>query len=363
MYTAILRNNGVFLGWAAIWLCAALVQGVVFWANYMGLSEAFSKLGFDMMPLGKDPLFGPLVGAFLGKATLVQVYASCVAGAIGFGIFMMMKLGFRVLDLTQERQTLTEENNPAKARTASRLINRNAIYMAILGIPLLVAIFYDVSLFKYRSIVSLLHPGGVDIDPMGIPQMASMSRDHPDSFATWLAGMGAWGYIAITMIACLVFELVGRKVGEAWSWMLASYGSIFRSTSPNGQNTIGTGTEQQSARRIPDTQGGNEPIVAATVPATEANKNPVSSTTGTLMESVSTGNATSDGTSTNEASPIPQQVVGAAGISISLEDARSQPDRFHVDLQNVVWDRKVWDSLHQPGGPQLAAAGQSKGGN
>ena len=256
-------------------------------SNYLGCKISFELLGTENRPLGTDELVGVYFRSFFGQASLAHLYAMLVAGTVSVGLFLVLKLAFDTLKLVEDQRLYRENGDQQSAQIAMRRIVYNLIMIAIFAVPLGFAIYWDIHLFRFRSIAQVMgyeYPEKV----VTLVNWSEQLRQKPDMWVWFLTKIGAWGYLAITAICCLGLEYAIYRTGEQWALLLDALSELFRAEEaqavgydqhiqpvqrPNNpvpqepervpvfeQNVAGVGPDNSSGR--PENVGSSERVAA-----------------------------------------------------------------------------------------------------
>jgi len=295
-------------------------------ANYLACKGSFELLGFEMRPLGTDELVGGFFGAFFHKATLAHFYALTVAVTIAVGLFLVFKLAFHIADLLEDRRAFLNAGDQQSAQAVVRLILRDLIMLLIFLAPLAWAIYWDVYLFRYRSIAGAL---GIE-DPTVAPQMLGWERqlqENGDLFAWGLARVGAWGYVAVTAIACLSLEFASHKTAEYWRRLEDTCRELMQPATNQQEQALFYGYDQNRQPvydpNVPvayDTDGN--PVADQDATGVNANPGTVDHNAGTISqpETISSASAATNGNGAVDASlfdPAPASHDGASSKGVA----------------------------------------------
>jgi hypothetical protein len=206
-----------FFGWL-ISICGVLLalaaHVLVFFANYAALKSAFELIGFEPRLLGDDSFLGPLFTSIgLGDATVSDVYAGGLALLIGVTSIVCFNYFFDAVRLffdSRAYRASEDEKERAKAPLALRKLTRRLIYFAVLLAPLVFAIRWDLTLFKVRLEGNVKNTQSPDEILSWSPDAVSRLGEYGD----WLLGRNGVGYVAATILACLLLEVVFEKMSE-----------------------------------------------------------------------------------------------------------------------------------------------------
>lgn len=197
-------------------------------SNYLACKISFELLGTENRPLGTDELVGPFFRAFFGQASLAHLYAMLVAVTVSVGLFLILKLGFDTLNLLEDQRIYSENRDEQSAQITRRRIFRNLIMIGIFALPLGFAIYWDIHLFRFRSIAQVM---GYEYPEMVI-KLVSWSgqlRQKGGQWVWFLTRIGAWGYLGITAICCLSLEYAIYRAGESWALLVDALSEPFQS--------------------------------------------------------------------------------------------------------------------------------------
>lgn len=330
MFNRIIRNSIVFTAWVILAIGCMLINGTIALANYLGCRGTFELLNYEISPLGGDGLLGMLFQVFLREATICNLFALSLNLAEIVGFFFLFHLALHTYDLYGDRGNFLKERARSKnrnededadkyeenARLATQQIILDAILLALLILPMVWVIRWDLWLFKYRSLAALL---GIDDPALAARTIKAIQlQGSGDLLAVFLARIGAWGYIAITAISCLGVEISFRRSGESWARLTNAIGDWYK----------GLGRGQQN---------GNTPDMPNPNPA-DGDGNQERDTTPSATNPPETSSDTEPETGGEEE---PQPVMGGGpGEKVTLSHAIGHPERYWVDIEN----REIWDA-------------------
>ncbi len=315
---------------------AVLTLAINAWAvveHYLSVKNALELLGTERLPLYKDELLGQLIGAFVPNATLPLAIALTVATVEAIGLYVLFHELFEVLALNRHRRQALRAGDEDEAAEALHRIIMGTTVVVIFAVLLVPAIRFDLALFRFRSLA------GTMADPTLAAQMpgwASQLRDQGDFFSVQLAQIGAWGYLAFTAIGCLVLERAFSKTGIQVALALQGLDDWWERGRENGDRFEEDG-QWVEASEEPDVEQ-QDPLPDPVEPApkeTAGNARP------TDDQPVAGKEPAADG-------PTLHDVVGGQpGERVTLEQANSDKDRYHVDLATQrVWSRTLWEQIH-----------------
>lgn len=223
----IVRNLVVFLMCLVGLLAFVLLNVLMIPTNYLATSFAFYLLGYDGMPAESDLLIGPYMGGFFQGASVTQFFAMVLTLACFFGLFVAFHSLFHIFKLLDDRKAYLLQSDPESAAIASRMLLREAFLLFVLWVPPLVWILHwDMELFRLRSIAGAL---AIE-DPAVASQLLNWEEQMKENSLQWawpMTQMGAWGYLAMTAVACLGIEYSMGKTSNAWARILSSIQGLF----------------------------------------------------------------------------------------------------------------------------------------
>lgn len=380
LFNRLLRNLiNLILSLGAACLCVILTLLMVI-ANYLACEVSFELLGYDKKPLYADHLVGPFFSAFFPKAALTHLYAFVVAAVVSLGLFLSFRIISHIFELFKERRHYLDAGDQDSVRIIKQLMLWDLIELAALAIPLSAAVYWDVQLFRFRSICG----AGAIEDPEVATTLSNWELQLQDNGALWawaMTNIGAWGYIGITALSCLALEYVLRKTSEHWAKLLNSVDEIFSSgASPEEQPPFYGYDENGQPVYAPDipvsydvngnalfeprpeTAGVEHPATGEVEPDQRAATGGSPASAGTGFGSAnSPGAATANvhsGAGPSEPGIAPgasaaddfrspgteritlHEVIGSPdGERVSLAEALSRPERYWVDPEShEVWD-------------------------
>lgn len=396
LFNRLLRNliNLVFCC-AAVTLCLGLAVLMLI-ANYLACQVSFELLGYDKQPLNADKLIGQLFDAFFPKAALTHLYAFVVAALVSLGLFLCFRVISHIFELYKERRHYLNTGDQQSARIINQLICWDLVELVAFAIPLTAAVYWDVQLFRFRSICGA---AGIE-DAETATSLNAWPLQLSDNGTLWawsLTAQGAWGYIGVTALSALAFEYTLRKTSENWAKLLSTFDEILTpapredaQASIYGYDQHGQPVYDPQAPIAYDVNGAplhdRDPAFAESDTGTESNEQPASThrqhsasrgasqdtaaetsaAKGPLFESPSPGrDAPGEGGAAagvrpetrpedlhfggrspgesprgrTEEAPLHEVIGGADGERVSLSEALRHPDRYWVDSEtHEVWD-------------------------
>lgn len=407
MIGSILRHFVKFFGWLII-TCFAVALNI--WAileHYLSAKNALELLGFEQSEIWRDKLVGPIIGVFVPSATLPMALALTIAAGQTICLFIVFNDTFSLFDLLKHRrehlesanenQDVDSDNNEdeerkdqaaayraelvsaskAEVRAANTRIIETAVYLAVFAIFLVIAINYEMELFRFRSFAGIQQYDSPS-DAVTIPTWENLVTTKGGYFAYQLAHWGAWGYLAFTALCCLALERSLRKVGERYQQFCNSLSADQEQEQPIGYDYDGNPVFDANTQIYYDSNGypveDFEPLQAEAVSAGTVPPHPVPDATyePSIYEPASTIPPISHQQSSQEtlfdppaAPPEPQtdepfvvqqadgselrEVISATGTRVSLAEALANPDVYFVNhATGQIWDRAYWNTLHEP---------------
>ena len=317
MVNRLIRNSFGFTAWVIMAIGCMAINGTIALANYLGCRTTFELLNYELSPLGGDGLLGMFFQVFLREATICNLFALSLNLAEIVGFYFLFHLLLRIYEMWRERSDSLREmakkiaqdkdgsEDEGNARLATQLIIQDAILLAILIGPLVCILFWDVFLFRYRSIAALM---GIDDPALAARTIETWDiqlQGRANLLALFLAKVGAWGYIAITAISCLGVETSFKRAGESWARLTSAIGEWY-----NGLNGNISSPNQAGG----DDDNTNPPAINPQEPQPGVRPLPEEE---------------------------PQPVMGSkSGERVTLAHAIANPKRYWVDTET----REIWDA-------------------
>ena len=336
MVNRLIRNSFGFTAWVIMAIGCMAINGTIALANYLGCRTTFELLNYELSPLGGDGLLGMFFQVFLREATICNLFALSLNLAEIVGFYFLFHLLLRIYEMWRERSDSLREmakkiaqdkdgsEDEGNARLATQLIIQDAILLAILIGPLVCILFWDVFLFRYRSIAALM---GIDDPALAARTIETWDiqlQGRANLLALFLAKVGAWGYIAITAISCLGVEISFKRAGESWARLTSAIGEWYKS--------LGQQNENGSNAPNPNTAGGDD----------NRNLDPsaIDPRDPPFIVDPEDDNRDIPGVDPSPEEE-PQPVMGSkSGEHVTLAHAIGHPNRYWVDMET----REVWDA-------------------
>lgn len=354
--------------WGAILLFAFAVKVVVIVVNYMGVQAGLEFLKWENKPLKADAILGPFAHAIFGDASLGVAFAAVLAVMAAGLIFLVTHLVFGLIGKIREwrgrleaARRLWEDAERAERRNhlgeadhlrdearqmSDRAVNsrwaalRAGIYTAVLGVLTYWVVLFDMQLFRFRSLLRVkdVHkPEGVPLDVTGWTQHMQQSGDL---FNWLLIDEGAWAYIGLTAAAAIGIEFGMYQVGRAFE-------SLVEAIKPGREESPGTLAGARSATAAAPRNRQNLRQSGVTRP-NAGNQLGLPQTghgvNGTAVNGRAVYEPDRNGQVSNGAAKSEKkEVIGGGGESVTLQEARANPDDYHVcSRTGEVWNRERW---------------------
>ena len=207
-----IRNVAGLLAWLSAGGILVLLNFSLVVANYLACLVSFTLLGVDTKPLGEDELFGPLFMTVAPQATQAHLYAAVVAAAMAAGFFFMVRFLFHSIELYRDRKTFYIPNKEEQnAKAALKEIEENLLKALLLSIAMGFLVYWDIQLFRYRLTAGLFQIDSPDAASQ-LPNWQLQWQQNSDFYGWALTRCGAWGYVAVTALGCLLLEFGFTKV-------------------------------------------------------------------------------------------------------------------------------------------------------
>jgi hypothetical protein len=345
----------------AFWIAVvALLLAANVWAvmeHYLAADAALRLVFREQPELFRDGLLGNVLGAFVPNATLTQALALTISVLQTIAMFFVAHLTYAALEMWKLRSVALQAGDPAEAREAASRI----VWMAAMVVPILallaLTVPYDVELFRFRALAGALGKDSPEL-ALDVPYSSSLAGDVP--FSVVLAGIGARAYVALVLLGAWLLEVSFDRLADRWTFLMrpvdewaaddeddeepGAADDAAETEATAGSETPSLPAFERSASPVEANVGARP---AQSPPAwDEAPVAPQAETLGTPRDAAAGG--PSPAPPTPAAAGTQRPVIGGTpGESVSLEDARRHPERYHVDPATLrVWNRAVWDALH-----------------
>lgn len=381
MLNSAVRNTFKSFFWLAVG--AGVVAGnVVLWLNnYLGLVTSFELLGYELKSLFQDQLLGQMLGAFFPKATQTHTLALAVAFFMHAGFFCSFHTLFTLLDLRESRRDARTAGDARLETLLDRHFWQAGLQLLFLLGLLVTLVWWDVSLYRYRLAAAALNIDQPAAAVSTIKNWGELVREHQHLFAWSLARPTTWGYVSLTALASLVFEIVLRLLGAAfalcftnWQQLLAGgeggqgvlYGydeqgqPVYDPATPLAYDAAGGPLETAHAFAAPPGADDQRPGFASSPEGFNSPTQPPQGNGTEQPQGVPGGlfnpPAEAPEEPAEEAAAIPvvaegatpvEVMGGAEGERVTFYEAYAQPERYVVqEATQRVWDRVFWERLH-----------------
>lgn len=374
MLSRITRNLFGLLSWLVGLAGLIVINGIVVSSNYVGTKIAFELLGFEQRALHEDELMGWFFAAVAPEATLAHLFALGIALTVATGVFLAFRLVFSVYHLWEDRQAYLSgggPRGPENAKLAARLMVRDGVLIVLFLIPLLFAASWDIELFRFRSIAG---SEGIELPEQAVKLLKwDLQMNESGHLYAWsLARWGAWGYIAVTTVACLGLEYAFLRVSENWSRLTAALEDLFgpgEDPVPYGYDENGEPVYDETTVLAYDIDGNpiedeqdpawvGAPTEPSVIEPGETRRSRIATAViggdGALFEppALETAEEAAGGDS-GANSPVGEdpryEVIGGLGQRVTRTEALAASERYHVDVNTFdIWERNYWELIHGP---------------
>ena len=373
MFSQFIRNVLSLALWAALAAGVAFAAAATVFGNFMAVVSALELQGYEKKLAADDELIGSLLGAIAPNATLAHFTAFSLSMGLGLLLFVACHCLFHLYSAFEDRRLYLRSGDADSAAALARDMRFHLLFLALLLIPIAWAVVWDIELFRYRSMA-----GVQDLD---LPAQAAGSILYWDALPSALQPLaavqialhsGAFGYAGITAGIAFLFEIVLHKLGVKWAQLCAPLDKLIARPSAEsnatfyGYDDAGQPVYSPEQPIAYDTKG--QPV-ASNAAASEGNEDdrhtdyPIQTDPDTAVPvheppQVFGGPAQAGNEGNNEArdqGDEPVSVIGGKeGEQVTLQEARGNPKRFHVEeTARRVWAVAYWELLHQePSGKQ-----------
>lgn len=344
------------------------------YTNFTALKVSFELAGYDGTPLGDDLLTGPLWEAFgLYELTQAHMFAAAIAFFVGFLSAVVFHHLYLAVRLLMDRKEYVRIGDTASVEQAKAAIIRNLAVVCLILIPLVPVAYWDLMLFRFRSVAPIL---GMENNAIEIKDWPILLQQSGDLFAFSLARYGGLAYIMLVAGASLAVELWINFLREALVRLGTALQGWFEYLS--GSPTVGnvaaanrpTQEEPYNTQQPIGSQSNHGPVNAEDNPLTHnADENSPRSeasekgaTNGFSSETDSiewpekrTSETTYTSTFVDEANIDDEVMVygGLPGEKIKFSVAAAETDNYFIDEMRRVW-RRSFNSDEDQGQPEAA---------
>lgn len=367
MFSQSIRNLLSLVLWAALAAGIAFVGVATVFGNFMAVVSALELQGYEKKLAADDELLGSLLGAITPDATLAHFTAFSLSVGLGLLLFIACHVLFHLYSSFEDRRLYVRSGDMESAAALARDMRIHLLFFAILLIPIVWAVKWDIELFQYRSMAGVL-----DID---LPAKATGSIFYwnalPDALQPLAAvqialNSGAFGYVGITAGTAFLFEIVLYKLGMKWAQLCAPldnllappraeanptfYGydesgqPVYSRELPIAYDTKGQQVLDANAASADNQAGGHADHQAQAgqdaAPQVDAHAQTPSGAIHSGQDEP--GRAPDQG---EERLPV---IGGKEGEQITLAEARVNPTHYHVEeAPRRVWALTYWELLHR----------------
>ncbi len=388
MLSNFFRHTVTSLLWAAFVAVAMLTTIWAVLEHYLNLRGALELSGFETQELWRDPLVGQLLAAFIPGASLPQALALGIATTEALALFLMVELVVSLVGLIWLRREAVAVNDLAQARDANHRIVWRGTVLVVIALVIGPALRLDFELFRFRALAGAL---GVELpeEAVQIPTWDAVLAEPDLPYSVVLAGVGAWGYLAFTLLLCVALDAGFRQFNEHCILAGNSLKAWWESDATTPAELPGdeagdyTNDESEGANHpgeAPSEDGGTEPQPLAPDTAEPGESGSVTSSvpdrTGDAGSAVlferpmeprpnrreapprsgqpASGSGKRPATAGQPQAPASQTpaaplrpVIGSVGDEqITLPYARRDTGQFFVEpATGRIWDRGYWERL------------------
>lgn len=347
------------------WLCIQLfifsliLCGIVWLAytNYAALKVSLEYSGFDMAPLGEDPLSG-WVWQSLGFYNLS--IADLVAAIVAFVVFLLCAViayqSYAAIRIFLGRKQYEREGLTAEQVNIALI--RHGITLGLAFASLIPIMHWDIQEFRLRTIVPIL---GMENNAFAVKDWPIVLKEHGDKFVVRLLAYGGWAYVFLPIGLGLLFELWRDYVREAGIRLKAAFIAWFEYIT--GAETTET-TQPQAAQTQQEAQTAAPHATQATQETWGMADNRVDQTEnvdgqaagnrqGTTAESSGQGAENVEWPDREEVKPNYMSTAGEEhesedevpvyggkpGEKVKFSVAAADPENYYIDEMRRVWRR------------------------
>lgn len=409
MISGFIRNLVRCFWWLALTLVAIVATVWAVIEHYLNAANGLELAGTETKPLREDSLIGPVFEAFIPEATLPQAMALTIAVVEALGLFMMAHWLLKILELARPWRDGRRSGDQAKVREAIWQIGETSLLFAVLSGVLIWGIWWDLEIFRYRSMAGADGLDNAATAAATLPSWALQLQEYGGWAAIQLVKAGAWGYLSFTAVGCIMVELCLDRLDDAFARLMQPFDQIWEDwrsrrteeaqadvfygydqegqpvydpAAPIAYNTEGQPVEEQlAAEAAPETraeteahsrfsngsdvhrEGASAPVPEmATVHADRAAAHAAHNGNGTghngaasspLFDPAEAARPLSQpgrpvtASRGSEPHDLREVLGGQPGQQVSLAEATAHPERYYVSLATgQVWMREAWERLH-----------------
>lgn len=311
----ILRHSGAIVLWSLLSVLALMLTGYVALEHYLNAKDALIRLGTDESPLALDPLVGVLAGV-VPNASLATLFALTISVGQVIGAFMLVKLVVAIHTLIVHWRRARSSGDAAEAGAAREMLGNRLLWFAVFSVLVTLVTVLDYQLFFFRTVTSALNLS--DTQAVELANRSNLLAEHGDLYLMSLASWGALGYLALAALFAAWLEYCALEFTRRWALLAAAIDEWWNQPLASEE-----GPDAAVAEQAMPTSGLSTPVAA------------------------------DDEVARASSVPLPdvKPVRGTRGDTVTVEHARSDPRRYHVDeATGEVWDRRAWESLHDGDG-------------
>ena len=375
MASSAVRHVVGIVGWTCLFAIAVALAVWMIVEHYLSVRSALELLGFEQQEMWRDPLVGRVLGAFIPAVTLPQAVALTIAVTEALALVIACELLKRIGRLLRHRRAMRDLGNDAEAREAIAQAWELVALLAVIGGVLVVALRYDFELFRLRAVAGSLG--------MELPEQVAQLRDWPAlaadpdrRYSVTLAQIGAWGYLAFTVLGCFSLHYCPGKIGEHFTKLMAPVDNWIdggryadEDVALDDEHVEGFGDEELGEEEYGDEEfageelsedqavdprasadgnavRGDDPVRSAQ-PGASSSTTPLNTATGATPGRSDGGRPRATPATTAASAQLPV-IGGAKGESTTLEAARRDADRYFIEPETGrIWRRAYWNELHR----------------
>lgn len=331
-------------------LLVVAVAGALFMTNmnYLGLVSLFELLNFETQTIGEDSLVGWLFQALAPGATFGHWFALAGAVVIFLGSLIVAHSLIKLLQLCFDRREYVRTLQRDLVAQANTVIARELVIFIAVGLLLGVVMYGDMMGLRYRGMVGLNY-GLEDGHKAARTILAPAYRSEEETkllSVDLLNNAVAWLYIALSLLAPMLLEIILMKMGDSFTRLSASVSALVGVSPP---------VQAAGGPQLYGYDSAGQPVTDPDLPITyDIYQKPV----GTAPPVAARDSAVQDSPSQAGSAAPPQapveppqdaayvDVIGAPGKKISLADAINNAAAYHVDKRSGhVWDLAYWRQL------------------